>query len=120
MLCKGLLLVTSDAARETRHGLFTQVQFLASGALCASPPPPLLFLDQTEAEILGGGRPLSYLRVLLIPPPTPPISRSGSGTATIRFSSVFMVTGNFPKSTHFFHTCADRTSMSNHCCRFFL
>ena len=56
MLCKGLLLVTSDAARETRHGLFTQVQFLAGGALWTS-PPPLLFLDQTDAENLGGGAP---------------------------------------------------------------
>ena len=57
MLCKGLLLVTSDAARETRHGLFTQVQFLAGGALWTSPPPPppLLFLDQTDAENFGGG-----------------------------------------------------------------
>ena len=54
MLCKGLLLVTSDAARETRHGLFTQVQFLAGGALWTR-PPPLLFLDQTDAGKFGGG-----------------------------------------------------------------
>ena len=82
----------------------------------SKPRPPPLFLDETEFENLGGPPP--------IPPPPPHlsslISRSGSRTATISFSSVLMVTENFRKCTHFFLNCADRISMSNHCFRVFL
>ena len=75
------------------------------GARAAPPPPPLYFYTKLRPDmpkkILGGhrGSP-SYLRVWMTPP-SPHISRSGSGTARIQnittFSSEITAGGTFRK-----------------------
>ena len=77
------------------------------GGARAAPPPPPLFLYQTEArhaeKNFGGtpGVPLLSQSLDDPPPPSPHISRSGSGTARIQnittFSSVITAGGTFRK-----------------------